>query len=157
MLSAEIILFKWTWCFGLFINLTLRLTLHASCLSFCRDRKIHQTFQINDFHYVWYSNCVNTEIWIFIFNLSSVVLKSMRNLAHWYLFNYNCINEVNQQYLTTLFSYTFTIVLIPIYYNNTKWSQLYGIMFCVLLANGHITLNIPVLVRSLKSSNVEPG
>ena len=27
----------------------------------------------------------------------------------------------------------------------------------IVLANGHITLNIPVLVRSLKSSNVEPG
>ena len=28
--------------------------------------------------------------------------------------------------------------------------------FPYILANGHITLNIPVLVRSLKSSNVEP-
>ena len=27
----------------------------------------------------------------------------------------------------------------------------------VILANGHITLNKPVLVRSLKSGNVEPG
>ena len=29
--------------------------------------------------------------------------------------------------------------------------------FMLSFANGHITLNIPVLVRSLKSSNVEPG
>ena len=33
----------------------------------------------------------------------------------------------------------------------------YSTQIRLSLANGHITLKIPVLVRSLKSSNVEPG
>ena len=42
------------------------------------------------------------------------------------------------------------------YCSMTRWEFQVPLIAALFSANGHITLNAPVLVRSLKLSNVEP-
>ena len=68
-----------------------------------------------------------------------------------------CVLTKRNNINSTAYALNIKIFSRPTHTNKTKSFRLYSCNFCVLLGNGHITLNIPVLVRSLKSSNVEPG